>query len=172
MFYQKNLSSKLNYLTKYHSCRKKNLSLPKCLTQKMYSLKNTHNHKKEPCGILQKNSKKKFPKKNFKKKIEERLPRFSRSQIGEGGYGLIHLRNGRYALIHLHRQKNRHIDRHRDMKQREGKGKIHPICLFVWVVWSLLAVGWLFRLVRFTLVRLFRLVRFGSDFLTSHKKIF
>ena len=81
----KNLSSKLNYLTKYHSCRKKNLSLSKCLTQKMHSLKNTHNHKKslvgkkEPCEILQKKFKKNFPKKNFKKKIEERLPRFSRS---------------------------------------------------------------------------------------------
>ena len=47
----------------------------------MHSLKNTHNHKKEPREILQK---KNF-KKNFQKKIEERLPRFSRSQIGGGG---------------------------------------------------------------------------------------
>ena len=43
----------------------------------MYSLKNTHNHKKEPCGkkepceILQKKFKKKFPKKNFKKKLKK-----------------------------------------------------------------------------------------------------
>ena len=88
MLYQKNLSSKLNYLTKYHSCKKKNLSLSKCLTQKMHSLKNTHNHKKEPCEILQKKISKKISQKNqkkssekkFQKKIEERLPRFSRPQ--------------------------------------------------------------------------------------------
>lgn len=61
----------------------------------MHSLKNTHNHKKEPCEILQKkfqknfpkNAKKNFPKK-FQKKIEERLPRFSRSQIGGGVEGV------------------------------------------------------------------------------------
>lgn len=53
----------------------------------MHSLKNTHNHKKEPCQILQKKFQKKSTKKNFKKKIEERLPRFSRSQIKGGGIG-------------------------------------------------------------------------------------
>ena len=52
------------------------------------------------------------------------------------------------------------------MKQGEGKGKIHPNCLFVW---SLLAC-------RFTLVR-FTLVRFGCQidwfrFLCSIKKFF
>ena len=69
----KNLSSKLNYLTKYHSCKKKNLSLSKCLTQKMYSLKNTHNHKKEPCEILQKKIFKKKFKKIFRKKFQKKL---------------------------------------------------------------------------------------------------
>ena len=64
----KNLSSKLNYLTKYHSCKKKNLSLSKCLTQKMYSLKNTHNHKKN----LVKCCKKKFKKKISQKKISKK----------------------------------------------------------------------------------------------------
>ena len=73
----------------------------------MHYLKNTHNHKlknlpqkttttrknppqqKNLVEVCKKNSKKKFPQKNFKKKIEERLPRFSRSQIGGGGgYGL------------------------------------------------------------------------------------
>ena len=47
---------------------------------------------KEPCEILQKKNPKKIskksPEKKFQKKIEERLPRFSRSQIGGGGYGL------------------------------------------------------------------------------------
>ena len=59
--------------------------MSKCLTQKMHSLKNTHNHKKEPREIMQK---KNF-KKKFQKKIEERLPRFSRSQIGGGGYTCV-----------------------------------------------------------------------------------
>ena len=39
--------------------------------------------------ILQKKIQKKIFQKKFKKKIEERLPRFSRSQIGEGGEGLV-----------------------------------------------------------------------------------
>ena len=52
-------------------------------SKKKHSLKNNHNHKKEPREILQK----KISKKKFKKKIEERLPRFSRSQIG-GGIGI------------------------------------------------------------------------------------
>lgn len=51
----------------------------------MHYLKNTHNHKKKN---LVKFCKKKIQKKNFQKKIqkkiEERLPRFSRSQIGGG----------------------------------------------------------------------------------------
>ena len=67
----------------------KNLPMSKCLTQKKHSLKNNHNHKKEPREILQKKISKKSQKKNFQKKIEERLPRFSRSQIGGGvGVGL------------------------------------------------------------------------------------
>lgn len=37
----------------------------------MHSLKNTHNHKKEPCEILQKKIKKKKFKKNFKKKLKK-----------------------------------------------------------------------------------------------------
>ena len=92
----KNLSSKLNYLTKYHSCKKKNLSLSKFSTQKMHSIKNTHNHKKNLVKFCKKKFQKKifkkmpkkFPQKKFQKKIEERLPRFSRSQIGGGGRGL------------------------------------------------------------------------------------
>ena len=71
MLYQKNISSKLNYLTKYHSCKKKNLSLSKCLTQKMYSLKNTHNHKKSLVEFCKKNFQKKIIKKNFKKKLKK-----------------------------------------------------------------------------------------------------
>ena len=64
--------------------------------------------------IQKKFTKKKFQKKSpekNQKKIEERLPNFSRSQIGEGGYRLIHLRNGRYAPIHLHRHRDRRKDR-------------------------------------------------------------
>ena len=125
----KNLSSKLNYLTKYHSCKKKNLSLSKCLTQKNVLSQKYPQPQKEPCGILQKNFQKKNHKKKFQKKIEERLPRFSRSQIGEGGYGLIHLRNGRYAPIHLHRHGDRHIDRHGD---RERRAETEKFILFAY----------------------------------------
>ena len=43
----------------------KNLPMSKCLTQKKHSLKNNHNHKKEPREILQKKISKKSQKKNF-----------------------------------------------------------------------------------------------------------
>ena len=89
----------------------------------MHSIKNTHNHKKEPCGkkepceILQKKSKKKFPKKKSKK-IEERLPRFSRSPIGGGGYGLYRsVMVVTYLYGHIDKQTDgidRHGDRHKD----------------------------------------------------------
>ena len=73
MLYQKNLSSKLNYLTKYHSCKKKNLSLSKCLTQKKCTLsKIPTTTKKEPCEILQKKFPKKI-KKIFQKKIQKKI---------------------------------------------------------------------------------------------------
>ena len=51
----------------------KNLPMSKCLTQKMHSLKNTHNHKKEPREILQKKNSKKNQKKSQKKFSKKKL---------------------------------------------------------------------------------------------------
>ena len=149
----------------------------------MYSLKNTHNHKKSlvekrTLWNSAKKSKKNFPKKNSKnakkispkkisKKIEERLPRFSRSPIGGGG--CIYRRNGRCVFIRLQqarRQAQRQAQRLGDIKQRAGKGKIHPICLFVWSL-SLVVLLWFGSLWFVSVVRLI-----GSDFLLSIKKFF
>ena len=68
----KNLSSKLNYLTKYHSCKKKEYSSIKMLNSKNALSQKYPQPQKEPCGILQKKiSKKNFPKKISKKKLKK-----------------------------------------------------------------------------------------------------
>ena len=71
MLYQKKLSSKLNYLTKYHSCKKKESFSIKMLNSKNVLSQKYPQPQKEPCRILQKNFKKKITKKNSKKKLKK-----------------------------------------------------------------------------------------------------
>ena len=123
----------------------------------MHSLKNTHNHKKEPCEILQKKIfKKKFKKifrKKIQKKIEERLPRFSRSPIG-GGQGAYTSAMVIACLYGYNRRGDRHKDREIQSRSRSRSrnAKIHLICLFVWI-------GWLVGLLWFGSVQIFASIK-------------
>ena len=141
----------MNYLTKYHSCKKKNLSLPKCLTQKMYSLKNNHNHKKNLVkkrtlwNSAKKNSKKKFPKKISKKKLKKGYQDFHAPKQGRGGqclYKCVMVIASVYGYIdkqtdgidrHGDRHKDRETGRYGDMEQKRKDSTYLPI------VWSFVA---------------------------------
>ena len=143
----------------------------------MYSLKNTHNHKKSLVKFCKKKFQKKFPKKKFQKKLKKGYQDFhAPKQGGEGAY------TDATVITHLYtctgkEQARRQAQRQGDMEARrqrdiEMERSNTFRCLFVWVVWSLSLVGslWFGSL-------WFGLVRFGCQidwfrFLTSHKKIF
>ena len=68
----KNLSSKLNYLTKYHSCKKKESFSTKMLNSKKCTLSKIPTTKKRALwNSAKKNSKKKSQKKISKKKLKK-----------------------------------------------------------------------------------------------------
>ena len=74
MLYQKKLSSKLNYLTKYHSHKKESFST-KMLNSKNALSQKYPQQQKEPCGKknLVEFCKKKFQKKISQKKFQKKL---------------------------------------------------------------------------------------------------
>ena len=141
--------------------KKKNLSLSKCLTQKMHSLKNTHNHKKEPCEILQK----KISKKKFKKKLKKGYQDF---HAPKSGGGQVYLRNGRYVLIRLYRDGDRQTGRRAQIGTQIRRCEDVEIWRYgdieIPIVWNWLAgfVGWFVSVWFDSLIQIFVL----------HKKIF
>ena len=154
---KKNLSSKLNYLTKYHSCKKKNLSLSKCLTQKKRTLSKIPTTTKK--NLV------KFCKKKFKKKIKKNLPKkkFQKKNwrkatkiftlLNRGGEGRGHIPpqwSLRAYTATIGTEIGTKIGRYRD---REKQYSQIPIVWSLWLVGS----GW-FVSFRFGSVCL------GSDF--------
>ena len=143
----------------------------------MHSLKNNHNHKKRTLwNSAKKNFKKNSPKK-ISKKIEERLPRFSRSKIGEG-------RGGLYAFVMvvtlLYKRISTEIGTKIGRYGAESRnGKIHPNCLLAYLS-GLSGVCWLVGLLWLSglsgLVGLVWLSGLSGvcwfRFLPLHKKIF
>ena len=111
MLYQKKPIFKIELSHKIPLLQKKEYSSIKMLNSKNALSQKYPQPQKEPCGIQQKKIPKKIFPKKIQKKIEERLPRFSRSQIGGGGEGTY---TDTMVVACLYGY-NRHGDRHKDM---------------------------------------------------------